>query len=728
MAPLLTRRRLLVGTAAIAGGGLVLSLFRDSVRLGETGDLEPNAYLQLRPDGVIVLQVDKLEMGQGVMTGYVTLLAEELAVRPDQITPRHAPVHPQFQTPSQLTAESASMRHRWEPVRETGAAAREMLRAAAAEGWGIPPERVVPTGAAVMRNADTGEEYPYAELASAAAGQPVPRKPPLTQPSDYRWITRHVPRPDVPDKVTGAAIFGLDVRLPGMLTALVLRPPRALDSLRDFDADEAAAMPGVHHVLAISAGVAVVADGFWQARQAAATIKARWVDGPAAGFELAAFRERQRAAIADGDGHQARDDGDVDAVFAASAEVIEAEYYAPFVAHMTMETMNAAIRLGPDRCELWVPTQAPDLARQEVCDMTGLRREQVDVHVTYAGGGFGRRAMTDFISEAVQIATQIDVPVQLVWSREDDLRHDAYRCASSQRIRGTLDENGQLEAWDHALVTPDHSPSIFPIGLSTMAPEWVSRQASDRVAGALGPLQTRLLGPFQGRHGSVSVRYSAPNFRVSLHELTPEVPVGIWRSVGYSYNIFVVESFADELAHRAGQDPAEWRRRHLTDQPRHLAVMERLLAESGWAEAGGDRHLGMSLHDAFDSVIGQVAEVSVTGGRIRVERVTCVVDCGTPINPDIVRAQLEGAILFGLSAALLESVDIRDGQVEQSNFHDYPILRLADSPPVDVHIIESTAFPGGIGEAGTPGIAPAVANAIFAATGQRLRELPLRLS
>lgn len=730
MAPKLTRRRLLAGTAVLAGGGLVLALVRDKEmpRLGQAGELEPSAYLQIRPDGAIVLQVDKLEMGQGVMVGFVTLVAEELAVQPDQVTVRHAPVHPTFQTPSQLTAESSSMRSRFDLLRETGAAAREMLRRAAAEWWGSEPGRIEATGDGHMRNLDTGKQFSYATLASTAAALPVPAEVPLKQPADYRWIGRHVPRPDVPDKVTGRAVFGSDVRLPGMLTAVIRRAPRAFDALMDFSAAEASTMPGVRQIVAIPSGVAVVAEGFWQASRAARAIRADWIDGPAAGFDLESFRARQRAMITEAKGHRARDDGDVEEALAESAQVIEANYHTQFLAHATMETMNATVQLETGHCRLWIPGQAPDLARQVVCDLTGLSRAQVDVHVTYAGGGFGRRAMTDFVTEAVQIAQQVDAPVQLVWSRQDDLSFDFFRCATAHTIRGGLDAEGQLLAWEHALVTPDHTQHIFPIGLSTLAPESWSREFTDGLANFIGPWQLKLLGPFQARDGAITVRYNTPSFRASLHVLTPEIPVGIWRSVGNSYNVFVSECFADELAALAGVDPADWRRRHLAGHPRHLVVLERLLEASNWGAPPGGRHQGLAIHDAFDSVIGQVAEVSVEDGRIRVHRVTCVVDCGTAVNPDNVRAQLEGGILYGLSATLLESVVIEDGRVQQSNFHDYPILRMAQAPVIDTHIIESSLHPGGIGEAGTPGIAPAVANAVFAATGRRLRELPLQLS
>ncbi len=731
MAKTLTRRRLLAGTAVLAGGGLVLSLVRNAdegPRLGADDDLEPNAYLQVSPDGDIILQVDKIEMGQGVMTGFVTLMAEELGARPDQITPRHAPVLPLFQTPSQLTAESNSMRSRWDTIRETGAAAREMLREAAARRWDIPTDRVQVTGDATLLNAITGERVTYGELASAAGALSVPRSPALTPAGQYRWIGGDVPRSDVPDKVTGRTVFGSDVRLPGMLTAIVVRPPRAGDSLLGFAADEAASMPGVRHVIEISAGVAVVADGFWQAQRAASRLRAEWQDGPLAGFTVAALREEQRARIARNDGKRARDDGDVDNALTGARAGIEAEYRTPFVAHATMETMNATVRLAPDRCEIWAPVQAPDLARQVACDLTGLRRNQVDVHTTFAGGGFGRRATMDFVVEAMQVALQVAAPVQLVWSREDDLRYDYYRSATMHRLRAGIDADGQLAGWDHALVAPEHASAILPLGLASLAPESWSRSFTDKLADFIGPLQVKLLGPYQARDGAVTFPYAAPNVRVTLHALNPLLPVGIWRSVANSYNAFVVESFIDELAHLADVDAAEYRRRHLVEQPRHLAVLNRLTDLSGWGRPQAGRYQGLAVHACFETVVGQVAEVSITGGRIRVHRVTCVVDCGIAINPDIVRAQMEGGILFGLNAALQGELQVADGHVQQSNFHDYPMLRMADAPAIETHIIESTSHVGGIGEAGTPAIAPAVANAVFAATGRRLRDLPLRLS
>jgi CO/xanthine dehydrogenase Mo-binding subunit len=728
----LTRRTVIAGGLGLAGAGLVLSLADDNsaARLPgvPTDVLQPNAYLQITPAGQIILQVDKLEMGQGVMTGFVTLLAEELGVRPDQIQPRHAPVHPHFQTPMQVTAESASMRYRWEPIRLTGAAAREMLREAAALRWGISAAQVSVSGDGELINLNNEKRLAYGELAAAAAVLPVPEQPALTAPADFRWIGRTTPRPDIPDKVTGDAIFGTDVRLPGMLTAMLLRPPRFGDSLIKVATDAAVAVPGVRQVFQVSGGVAVVAEGFWPARQGIQKLQAEWQPGPMAEFSMAGFYEAQRKELESGSGKQARDEGDVEAAIATSAQVIEAEYTTPFLSHMPMETMNATVRLTADRCEFWAPVQAPDLARQAACDLTGLTRAQVQVNTTFAGGSFGRRALMDFISEAVAIALQVDAPIQLIWTREDELRHDFYRSATLHRLQGGLDADGSLVAWDHALVGPDLSEHILSKAFANLAPEWVSRAVTNGAANTMRRAQMAFFGPFQTRDGSVSWPYRAINVRVSLHTLNPALPVGIWRSVGNSYNVFAVESFMDELAEQAGADPAAFRRRQLADRPRYLAVLDRLLRESGWGAAASGRHQGIAIHDCFDSVIGQVAEVSVRGDRITVHRVSCVVDCGTAINPDNVHAQLQGAIIFGLNAALNGELKLAEGFVQQSNFHDYPMLRLADTPVIDTYIIDSAAPPAGIGETGTPGIAPAVANAIFAATGRRLRHLPLRLT
>ncbi len=725
-----SRRKLLAGSAVVAGGGLVLTLLRESpdsqLLDARPGTLQPNAYLQISPSGSIVLQVDKVEMGQGVMTGFATLMAEELRVRPDQIKVRHAPIHPLFQDPSQVTGESKSMRTRWLPIRRTGAAAREMLRAAAAARWQLPLAEVECSGEATVINTRSQATLTYGELASAAASLPVPKDPPLRDPEDYRWIGQFVARPDLPDKVIGATRYGSDIRLPGQLTAVIARPPRAGDQLLSVDADAARALEGVVDIVEYPGGVAVLAESFWSANRAVVLLKTEWAPGPLAGVNSAEIQTRLDQLLDEGESVVPRDDGDVSTALADGADV-SVTYTTPFLAHASMETMNATVRLSPDKCEMWLPTQVPDGARELACQMLGLRRDQVEVHSTFMGGGFGRRALTDYVNEALLIAQHSDRPVQLVWSREEDTRFDYFRSATRHRLQASLTDTGEIDAWRHHLVAPIISQHIMHVGLATVAPEWLSGRATDMLADAAIGLQKPIMGPWQAGDGAKTVAYAIPNLQVEMTYWEPQIRVGIWRAVGNSYNGFVVESFVDELAARAGEDAAAFRRRHLQDQPRLLAVLDQLMAAADWGQPAPGRYQGLALHPCFGSYCGQVAEVSVSNGKIRVHRVTCVVECGTPINPDVIRAQMEGGIIFGLTAALHGEIDFIDGRVQQSNFHDYRMLKLADCPQIDVSIVDSNEPPMGVGETGLPPIAPAVANAVFAATGQRLRDLPLRL-
>ncbi|MDJ0926803.1 MAG: molybdopterin-dependent oxidoreductase [Gammaproteobacteria bacterium] len=730
----LTRRRLLAGTAAVAGGGLVLALLDEDAaesRLVNTpGILEPNAYLQITPAGEIILQIDKAEMGQGVITGFVTLVAEELGVRPAQIDWRAAPIHPLFQTPSQITSESRSMRSRWDILRLTGARAREMLRAAAAERWAVAADDITVLGNGSLRDETSGDIVGYGALAEAAARQAVPREPPLTAAADYKYIGTDVQRPDAAAKVYGTAVFGTDVRVAGMKMAVILRPPRFGDELLEFDGSAAAAQAGVTAVLEVPAGVAVVADTWWAAHQARQLIKAQWSDGPLAGFGPEELRRAHVDRMAAEESVEARDDGDIDAGFAAATKVVAADYSAPFLAHVTMEPMNATVRVTAESCEIWAPSQGPDLCQQVARKLTGLSREQIVVHTPLLGGGFGRRATVDYVAEAITIAQQLSgVPIQLLWSREDDLRGDYFRGATSHRLRVALDDENRPIAWHHSLAAPVVSQNFMEPWLGSILPEWFSQGSVESVTRLALGVQRRFFGPFQAWDGAVTVPYAIPNLRVDVREVENGLRVGIWRSVGNSYNAFVVESFIDELAHELDADPVDLRRSLLTEHPRHLAVLDRLIKEAEQVSLPAGRTRGLALHASFDSVIGQVAEVSVSpAGVIRVHRVICVVDCGLAINPDIVKAQMESGIVCGLTAALYSDVKFADGKVLDSNFHDHPVLRLREMPAIDTHIIESGPAPAGIGEAGTPAIAPAIANAVFAATGTRLRDLPLRLS
>ncbi|MDH5254282.1 MAG: molybdopterin-dependent oxidoreductase, partial [Gammaproteobacteria bacterium] len=632
--------------------------------------------------------------------------------------------------PAQITGESRSMAARWVPIRETGARARQMLLAAAARRWEVDPAQLDTNG----RGAVTGpgnRMLTYGELATDAAALPLPAAVVLRSDTGARrWIGRDVPRPDVPAKVLGQAKYGIDTRLPGLTTAIVKRPPRLQAVLKSHDAAAARRLPGVRDVFPVHSGIAIVADTFWQARAAAAAIDAEWELGPLAGISSASIRAEQGRQLDMQEGHRIRDDGNLDDAFATAGKVLEAEYWLPYLAHATMEPMNATVWFRDGGCEAWIPTQAPDIARQAICEVSDLPRAAVTVHATLVGGGFGRRFIVDYVTEAAEIARRVPGPVQLVWTREDDLRHGYFREATLHRLRAALDGDGQPLAWQHRLIAASMNGLVFPLTTSLFMPEWMPEPVVKGFTDGSVALFDRLIGSFAAREGSLSMPYALPNVRVDLAEWNPGVPISIWRSVGHSYTCFVIESFIDELAAAAGEDPAAFRRRHLKDSPRHLAALDLVLEKSGWqAKPSPGRRCGLAIQEAFGSVVAQVAEVSVTADDgIRVHRVTCAVDCGTAINPDIVRQQMEGGILFGLSAALYGEITLEDGAVRESNFHDYRPLRLADSPAIDVHIVPSTEPPSGVGEPGVPPIAPAVANAVYAVTGQRLRTLPLRLS
>ncbi len=726
-----SRRQLLAGTAAIAGGGLVLSWLRpdpaSAPLMTAAPGLNPNAWLQVRPDGAIILQIDKIEMGQGVTTGYITLLAEELDVAPDQITTQIAPVHPLFQDPAQMTGESRSMAVRWQPIRETGARARQMLLAAAAGRWQKDVATLSTNGAGAVIDAE-GNQFLYGELATAAAALPAPAEVALRTATQYRWIGQKVPRPDVSAKVLGKALYGIDTRVPGLKVAVVRRPPQLRAALRRFEAAAARGMPGVAAVFPVYSGIAVVADDYWQASQAASALEVEWEPGPLTGVSSASIRAEQGRQLDVQKGHRVRDDGAAGEAFAQASRLLEAEYWVPYLAHAPLETMNATVWFREDSCEAWVPTQAPDVARQMICEVSGLPRAAVTVHATLVGGGFGRRAIADYVTEAAEIARRVPGPVKLVWSREDELRHGFFREATLHRLRAGVDAAGQPVVWQHRLVAASLNSLVFPMTTALFAPEWVPKPIVQGFNATAVAVFDQLVGSYAAREGAIRMPYAFPNVQVDLAEWNPGVPVSIWRSVGHSYTCFVIESFMDELAAAAGEDPAIFRQRHLQDSPRHLAVLELVLKESGWGtKPPPGRRRGLAIQEAFGTVVAEVAEVSVNReGVIRVHRVTCAMDCGTAINPDIVRQQMEGGIIFGLSAALHGEITIEDGAVRESNFHDYRLLSLADAPDIDVHIVPSTAPPSGVGEPGVPPIAPAVANAVFAATGQRLRTLPLK--
>ncbi|TVQ89372.1 MAG: xanthine dehydrogenase family protein molybdopterin-binding subunit [Chromatiaceae bacterium] len=717
-APVRIDRRAFLRLGA-SGGGLLLGLQLPAplarwvvpaasagvgTAMATPAEFVPNAWLRIGSDGGILFLVARSEMGQGVMTALPMLLAEELGVGLDQIVVRFAPADPAYvniRIGRQLTGGSTSVREAWYRLREAGALARTVLIEAAAARWGIIPATCRVERAQVL-HPDGEQRLDFAALAVAAAALPLPAAVTLKPAAAWQLIGTPAPRLDSPDKVNGRARFGLDVRLTEKAVACVVRCPVFGGRLRGFDADAVEGLPGVIAVLPISSGVAVVAADTWIALQARRMLRIDWEPGPAAGLGSAALRARSAARLEQA-GTIVEDQGDALTALAAASTRVEALYEVPYQAHACLEPMNCTADVRADGCDLYVPTQDQGGAQQATMEITGLPAAQVRVHTTFLGGGFGRRLEQDFVREAVALSKALGRPIQVVWTREDDLRHGVYRPAGLNRLRGGLDRAGRLVAWQHRVVAPSILARVAPAAVA----DGVDRTAVD---------------------GAVDLPYAIPNRQVQYRQVDSPLPVGFWRAVGTSQNTWITECFLDELAAAGGRDPLALRRTLLQGRPRHLAVLDLAAQKAGWgAPAADGRGRGIALVDAFGSIVVQVAEVSLQAGVVRVHRVVCAVDCGTVVNPDGVVAQLEGGILFGLTATLKGAITIADGQVEQGNFDTYPLLRASETPVVEVHIVPSTEPPGGVGEPGVSPIAAAVCNAVFAATGQPVHSLPIRL-
>ncbi len=708
-AGILNRREFLKKSAS-SGAGLVIGFYLPGklealATSPVAGPVAINAWVRIATDDSVTLLIDKSEMGQGVITSLAMLLAEELELDWKKIKFEFAPAEPQYFNPifkQQGTGGSTSVRASWGPLTKAGAAAREMLIATAAKRWGVDAATCRAENGSVL-HAPTKRRLGYGALVSDAAALPVPENPALKDSKKYKFIGKPMKRLDTRFKVTGSAPFGIDVRLPNMLHAVVARCPVFGGKVKSFDDKKALIVPGVKRVVQISTGVAVVATNTWSAMQGRRALGISWDEGPNAGNTSVAihklFAERAEQA-----GAVARKDGDAEAALAQAAKKIEAVYEVPFLAHATMEPMNCAADVRTDGCDIYAPTQFQTFSQMTGAKLTGLKLEQVNIHTTYLGGGFGRRAEQDFITDAVELSKATCAPVQVTWSREDDMQHDFYRPASYTKLTGGLDADGWPVAWKARIVCP----SIF------------SRFLPDAVKDGLDGSSVE---------GHADIKYGIPNFFVDYVLTETGVPVGFWRSVGNSQNGYISECFMDELAKAGGKDPFELRRKLLAKAPRHLGVLELAAAKAGWGTAlPAGRTRGIAVVESFGSYVAQVAGVSVSrgSGEVRVHRVVCAVDCGKYVNPDTIAAQMQGAITYGLTAALKGAITIDRGRVEQANFNDYDMIRINEMPHVEVHIVPSNEAPGGVGEPGTPPIAPAVCNAILAATGKPVRRLPIR--
>ena len=722
--PRLTRRSFLV-VGSLAGGGLVLGVsLRGARHSSAAGTVRPDAafapdaWIRIASDGRISFQIDRAEIGQGITTALTQLLAEELEVDPSE-------VEVGFAGPEQMqgVGGSSSVRRSWEPLRQAGAAAREMLVRAAAEDWQVPVEECSASLARVSHG-PTGRSASYGALAAKAASYPVPSSPRLKDPSEWKTIGQPLARIDGRVKVDGSAQFGIDVKLPGLRTAVVLRSPVFGGKLASWCGE----VPEGIVVHEIASGLAVVADGYWPARKTADGLTIEWDEGENAAVSTASLRDAF-GELAAREGNDVTDEGDTAKALAGAATVVDAVYQLPFQAHATMEPQNCTAWIRDGRCEIWVPTQNLSGSQRMAAKVSGIDRERVVAHQMMAGGGFGRRAELDVVAEAVELATRIDGPVRVLFSREDDIQHDFYRPLTVHRLQGGLDAEGEPTAWRHHVAGPSLIADVAARNASVYLPDWLP----DFLERAAGSAPERIVGNWiadpSTAEGARDLPYQIANVRVEVSSEGRVVPIGFWRSVGHSHNGFVVESFIDELAVAAGEDPFAFRRRLLHLRPRNLAVLELAAERADWGGPRPEgRALGIAQHESFGSFVAQVAEVSVSGGEIRVHRVVCAVDCGHAINPDLVEAQMESSIVFGLTAALKSEITLEKGRVVQSNFHDFPLLRLSEMPEVEVHIRNSGKEIGGIGEAGVPPIAAAVANAVYAATGKRLRKLPLRLA
>jgi isoquinoline 1-oxidoreductase beta subunit len=705
--------------ASIIGGGALLvaasfpSRSRAEERLGvdatASAEFRPNAFIKIAPDGKVTVIVGQAEMGQGVLTSLPMIVADELEVDWKDVSYEHAPPGAAYNNPAfgaQITGGSASVKGFFDPLRKSAAGVREMLVAAAAQQWGVPADQLRARNGEVV-HPTSRRTAQYGTLLDAAAKITPPAEPKLKDPKDFRYIGKSVKRLDSPEKVNGAGIFGIDVKVPGMLTATIARSPVIGGKVASVDDTAAKAVKGVRGIFKLDSGVAVVADNYWTATKGRRALKVTWDEGKMKGVNSRALLASDIELAKTAKGIEAKKTGDVAAAKARAAKTIEAVYFAPYLAHATMEPMNATADVRADRAEVWSGIQAQQVVQQMVAKELGLPPETVTVNNTLLGGGFGRR-LGDYVIDAVKLSKLSGKPVKVVWTREDDMDHDQFRPSAYNVMSAGVDAAGKPVFWQHRIVSPSIMGSLGPMIFGFAPPP-------DRLDDS-------------ATEGAANLPYDTQNLFVDWVRPDHGVPVGFWRSVGSSHTAFSTECFLDELAHAAGKDPYEFRMSLLAKHPRHAGALKLAAEKAGWGKPlpkGMGR--GIAVHESFGSYVAEVAEVSVDkNGHVKVHRVVIACDCGQVVNPDTVIAQMEGGMVYGLTAALYGEINIENGGVKQRNFYDYKMLRMNEMPKCEVYIVPSTEKHGGVGEPGTPPIAPAVVNAIFAATGTRIRSLPIR--
>ncbi len=718
-APLNISRRTFIKATALVVGGLVIAFNIPTAKRfllpgaapeksgADAAKLPaPNAFLRIGTDNTITVMLAHSEMGQSIWTTLPMLIAEELDADWSKIKVEHAKAAPEYVHTAygiQITGGSSTTWSEFDRYRQAGALTRALLVAAAAEELGVAAETLQTENGYVISG---DKKISYGELAEAAAKLETPKAVTLKQPQDWKIIGKATKRLDSAEKINGSAIFGQDIHFEGLKTAMVARSPVFGGKVKSFDASAAKQIKGVQNVVQVPTGVAVIADHYWAAKQGRDALKVEWDLGPNAGLDSDKMLADYRS-LAAKPGLPAAKAGDSQAAIAKAANVIEAEYVLPYLAHSPMEPLNCTVKIDAEGCEIWTGTQMQSTDQQAAAKILGLKPEQVKINTVFLGGGFGRRAnpAADFVSEAVQVAKAAGVPVKTVWSREDDVKGGYYRPMFLHKAKIGLDADGMPLVWEHTEV----GQSIMT---GTPFEQFMIKDGVDATS-------------VEGVADSPYLK-AVPNHHVSLHTVKTGIPVLWWRSVGHSHSAFAMESLIDEMAHTAGKDPLEYRRALLKGHPRHLAALNLAAEKADWGKPlpkGVFR--GIAVHESFGSYVAQVAEVSVSNGAVKVHRVVCAIDCGLAVNPESLVAQMESSVSFGLGAALQSKITFKDGMVQQSNFHDYQVLRMGDMPKVEVHIVQSTEKMGGVGEPAVPPIAPAVANAIFAATGKRLRTLPI---
>ncbi|MGA8012075.1 MAG: xanthine dehydrogenase family protein molybdopterin-binding subunit [Candidatus Acidiferrales bacterium] len=700
-------RRSFLKTGLAGATGLVIGFYlpgRREVLAASSAPAVLNAWIQITPEDQVTILISKSEMGQGVETSLAMLAAEELECDWKRIHTEFAPADKVYFDPAfgmQGTGGSQSIHSGWEPMRKAGATAREMLIGAAAQKWSVDASECHAENGAVVHSA-TKRRATFGSLAEAAAQIPQPKEVKLKDPSQFKIIGKHIKRVDTPKKVNGTAVFGIDVRLKGMLHASVEHCPVFGGKVASFDATKAKAIPGVKDVIQIPTGVAVVADNTWTAFQGRKALDIKWDEGPNAAVSSASIRKSFMDAV-EKPGVVSRKEGDAAAGLSSAAQKVEAVYEAPYQAHATMEPMNGTADVRADGVDLWVATQFQTPSQGTAAGITGQKPENVKVHTTYLGGGFGRRGWSDFVAESTILSKAMGVPVQVTWTREDDMQHDYYRPASYIKMAAGLDANGKPTAFTARVACDSIMSWFFPgsikNGLDASSVEGVS-----------------------------DIAYDIPNILVDYQLMAGPIPMGFWRSVGASQNGFFSESFVDELAAAAKKDPYEYRRDLLAKKPRHLGVLNLAAQKAGWGTPlPKGRFRGIAVLEAFSTYAAEVVEISIDkDGTVNVHRVVAAVDCGRVINPDTAEAQVSGAIVYGITAALKTEITIDRGRVVQTNFGDNPALRMNEVPKIEVYFVPSEETPTGLGEPAVPPVAPAIANAIFAGTGKRIRHMPIK--